>query len=309
MTGAAPIRAREVGRGVWPRILDLPAVRGNDGLRSFLVATWLGWQIESNWADPFLFAVYSIVRPIASVMILVVMYSVITRAAFQEPIFPYIYLGNALYILVGQIITGVSWAIIDDREHYRVAKHLYTAPINGYTYLFGRGVARLLIGAISVLITVGFGMVAFKLPIRPGSIDWPLLVLSTALGVVALAALGLMIGAWTMTMARHFWSVGEAVAGAMYLFTGAIFPLEVLPAWLRWIGFLFPVTYWLEAARRALLGPGMQGFKTFAGFTNSALLGILAAFTLVLLIGSVYSYRWALANAKEKGLLDMETGY
>ena len=137
-------------------------------------ATWLGWEIESNWADPFLFAVYSIVRPVASVLILVVMYSVITQGAFQEPIFPYIYLGNALYILVGQIITGVSWAIIDDREHYRVAKHLYTAPISGYTYLFGRGVARLIIGAISVIITVGFGMIVFKLPIRLGSIDWAL---------------------------------------------------------------------------------------------------------------------------------------
>ena len=43
------------------RILDLPLVRGNDALRTFVVATWLGWQIESNWADPFLFAVYSIV--------------------------------------------------------------------------------------------------------------------------------------------------------------------------------------------------------------------------------------------------------
>ena len=113
------------------RVLDASFVRRNDGLRSFAVATWLGWQIESNWADPFLFAIYSIVRPISSALILVVMYSVITGAAFQQPIFPYIYLGNALYMLVGQIITGVSWAIIDDREHYRMAKHLYTAPISG----------------------------------------------------------------------------------------------------------------------------------------------------------------------------------
>ena len=296
-------------RGLWLRVLDLPAVRRNDGLRSFLVATWLGWQIESNWADPFLFAIYSVVRPLASVLILVVMYSVITQGAFGQPIFPYIYLGNALYILVGQIITGVSWAIIDDREHYRVAKHLYTAPISGYTYLFGRGVARLIIGTISVGITVGFGMAVFKLPIRPAAVDWLQLVASTALGVASLAALGLIIGAWTMTMARHFWSVGEAVSGAMYLFTGAIFPLDILPAWLRWVGFIFPVTYWLEAARRALLGPGASGFKTFAAFSNAALLGILAAFTAALLTGSIFFYRWALDNAKEKGLLDMESGY
>lgn len=291
------------------RMLDFSVLRRSDSLRSFTVSAWLGWQIESNWADPFLFAIYSVVRPLASVMILVIMYSVITQGAFREPIFPYIYLGNALYILVGQIITGVSWAIIDDREHYRVAKHLYTAPISGYWYLFGRGVARLVIGTISVVITIGFGVVAFRIPVALRTVDWPLLLASTALGVASLAALGLIMGAWTMTMARHFWSVGEAVSAGMYLFTGAIFPLDILPAWLRWIGFLFPVTYWLEAARRALLGPGAAGFQTFAVVSNGALLGILVAFTAFLLVGSGYFYRWALHNSKEKGLLDMETGY
>lgn len=291
------------------RILDNSLVRRSDSLRSFLVATWLGWQIESNWADPFLFAIYSIARPLASALILVVMYSVITDGAFQEPIFPYIYIGNALYILVGMVITGVSWAIIDDREHYRVAKHLYTSPMNGYTYLFGRGVARLIIGTLSVMITIGFGIIAFDLPIRIGGIDWPLLLTSTALGVAAIAGLGLIMGAWTMTMARHFWSVGDAVAGAMYLFSGAIFPLDVLPVWLRWIGFLLPVTYWLEAARRALLGADFVGFETLDFLSNQALVAILAGFTVVLLTGSAYFYRWALHTSKEKGLLDMESGY
>lgn len=291
------------------RLLDLPVVQRSDALRSFVVAAWLGWQIESNWADPFLFAVYSIVRPLASVLILVVMYAVITDGAFQEPVFPYIYLGNALYILVGMVITGVSWAIIDDREHYRVAKHLYTAPLNGYTYLFGRGVARLIIGTVSVLITIGFGIIFFDLPIRLSTVDWPLLLVSTALGLAAIAGLGLIMGAWTMTMARHFWSVGDAVAGAMYLFSGAIFPLDILPTWLRWIGFLLPVTYWLEAARRALLGTTDMGFDTLASLSNQALLAILAGFTVVLLVASAYFYRWALHTAKEKGLVDMESGY
>jgi len=290
-------------------MLDTSLVRRNDGVRSFAVAAWLGWQIESNWADPFLFAIYSIVRPVASALILVVMYSVITDAAFGEPIFPYIYLGNALYILVGQIITGVSWAIIDDREHYRMAKHLYTAPISGYAYLFGRGIARIIIGSISVVITIVFGVVAFKLPVSLVQIDWTLLLFGLALGTVALASLGLLIGAWTMTMARHFWSVGEALAGGMYLFSGAIFPLDVLPAWLRWIGFLFPVTYWLELSRRALLGQAALGFPTFAGWSNAALLGVLAGFTVVLTLGSIRFYGWALNRAKDEGMLDMESSY
>ncbi len=291
------------------RILEIPFVRRSNALRSFVTATWLGWQIESNWADPFLFAIYSIARPVASVMILVVMYSVITDGAIHQPIFAYIYLGNALYILVGQVITGVSWTVIDDREHYRTDKQLHTMPMSHYAYLMGRGVARLLVGTISVIITITFGVIAFGLPINLLTVNWPLLLASTALGIVSLAGIGMIMGSTTMMLARHFWSIGEAVAGALYLFTGAIFPLETLPAWIRWFGFCLPVTYWLEVARRALLGVDVTGFPTLAGFSNAQLLGILAAFSVVLFVGSLFYYRWALHTAKEKGLIDMETSY
>jgi ABC-2 type transport system permease protein len=291
------------------RIMDLPLVRQSDGLRTFITASWLGWQIESNWADPLLFAIYSIARPLAGVMILVVMYSVVTGGAGPEPVFAYIYLGNALYILVGQVITGVSWAVISDREHYRTLRQLYTTPMNGYFYLMGRGVSKLIIAGISVLIVVGIGKIFFHLPLNFAAINWPLFFASTALGIISLAALGLILGSMTMMMARHFWSLGDAVAGGLYLFSGAIFPLDVLPAALRPIGFIFPVTYWLEAARRALLGPQAALFPTFARFSNASLVGILIVFGLVLIVFSSFFYRWSLHRAKEKGLIDMETAY
>lgn len=291
------------------RILDTPFVRRNTALRSFVVAAWLGWQIESNWADPFLFAIYSIARPIASALILVMMYNVITGGATDAPIFAYIYLGNALYILVSQVIDGVSWSVIDDREHYRTARQLYTMPLNHFFYLMGRGVARLIIGTISVVITIGFGVVVFKLPVTLRTINWPLFVGSTALGIISLAAIGLMMGALTLMLARHFWLIGEAISGGLYLFVGAIFPLDVLPIWLRPIGFALPVTYWLEAARRAMLGPGAAAFPTLAGLSNLELVGILAGFCVMLVFVAGLFYRWALRRAKHKGILDMETAY
>lgn len=290
-------------------LLDLPVVRRSDALRSFVTAAWLGWQIESNWADPFLFAIYSVARPVAGVMILVLMYSVIRPGATGEPLFAWIYLGNALYILVGMIITGVSWAVIDDREHYRTDKQLHTAPMDHYAYLYGRGVARLAIGTVSVLITIAFGIVVFDLPLHVTTTDWPLLATATVLGVGALAAVGIAMGSATMMMARHFWQVGEAVAGALFLFTGAIFPLETLPPWLRWIGFLLPVTYWLEAARRALLGPEAAGFPTLAAFDDGQLVLVLLGFALAGTLAARRAYDWALHQAKERGLIDITTSY
>ena len=106
------------------------------------MAAWLGWQIESNWADPFLFAIYSIIKPLSGAAILVVMFGLISKGNFNTPLFSYIYIGNAFYTYVSAVMTGVSWAVIDDREHYKTLKYMYIAPIPIPFYLFGRGVAR-----------------------------------------------------------------------------------------------------------------------------------------------------------------------
>ena len=54
-----------------------------ESYRTFRMATWLGWQVESNWTDPFLFAMYVILKPLATAAILVVMYSIITGILMQ----------------------------------------------------------------------------------------------------------------------------------------------------------------------------------------------------------------------------------
>jgi ABC-2 type transport system permease protein len=140
-------------------------------IRSLRIATWLGWQVESNWTDPFLFVGYSVLKPLASAAILVVMYAVITQGDFGSPIFAYIYLGNAFYIFVGQIMNGMSWTIIDDREHYKTIKYIYVAPVHFPTYLLGRAMARLLIASFSVLITVLMGVFFLHIRIDPASVN------------------------------------------------------------------------------------------------------------------------------------------
>lgn len=297
--------------GAVSEMTELTRTRQNIGeaWRTFWLAAWLGWQIESNWADPFLFAIYSIARPVASVLILVVMYSVVTGGETGRPIFAYIYLGNALYILVGRVINGVSWAVIDDREHYRTLKHLFSSPLHEYFYLLGRGVSQTVIGVLSVMIVIGLGTLAFDLPISLQSIDWGLLGISLALGVVALAAIGVILGSYTLTMGRHFWQLGETVSGAFYLFSGAIFPLEVLPPALRVIGFALPVTYWLELSRRALLPEAVLGFPTFARLADEQLVGILAGGAVALVVLSVLIFRWKMHVAKARGMIDLETTY
>ena len=277
--------------------------------RSFKNAAWLGWQIESNWTDPFLFAIYSIIKPISSAAILVVMYSIITQGDFESPIFPYIYLGNAFYIYVGAVMAGISWAIIDDREHYKTLKYMYVAPIHIPTYLFGRGVAKFLVGTISVIVTILFGVLFLHVVIVPSEVNWLLFFVSLMVGVIMLAMMGLLLAGVTLLIAHHVWFLGEAVAGALYLFSGAIFPLEVLPPFLRWIGYLIPITYWLELLRRSLVGSVAEAFPTFENLSNMQLLGILLGLTAVFAVLGIYIFRSCEHRARERGLIDMVSNY
>lgn len=277
--------------------------------RSFRLAAWLGWQIESNWADPFLFAIYSLVKPVSGAAILVIMYSVITGGDFASPLFPYIYLGNAFYIYVGQVMTGISWAVIDDREHYKTLKYIYVAPINFQTYLLGRGVARFIIASISVFVVIVFGGLFLGLRIDLTAVNWGLFFASLLLGVIMLATLGLILAGMMLLLVHHMWGLGEAVAGALYLFSGAIFPLEVLPPFLRWIGYLMPLTYWLELLRRSLVGSVAEAFPTLSQYSNIQLFGVLIGLTVIFGLLSLIVFRVCEHQARERGVIDVVTNY
>jgi ABC-2 type transport system permease protein len=277
--------------------------------RSFKTAAWLGWVIESNWTDPFLFAVYSIVKPLSGAAILVIMYSIITQGDFENALFPYIYLGNAFYIYVGAVMTGVSWAVVDDRELYKTLKYMYIAPINIPIYLLGRGGARFIVGSVAVLITILTGVLFLNLKINLAEVNWSLFLISLVLGIVMLAMLGLLLAGLTLITARHEGFIGEAVAAALYIFSGAVFPISALPTWLQPVGYIMPTTYWLELLRRSLIGNVAEVFPTLAGFSDLQILGIMLGLSFLFGLISLWVFKICDFIAREQGLIDRTTNY
>lgn len=277
--------------------------------RTFKTAAWLGWQIESNWADPLVFFVFSVLKPVSSVLILVFMYNVVAQSGPGDPIFAFIYLGNSFYIYVAAVMAGASYSILDDRERYRTLKYIYIAPLSVPVYLVGRAVARFVIGTIAVTVTIGAGVLFFGLPISALRADWPLFGLSMLIGLTAIVAMGIMLGSWTLTLRTEPWGVGEAVSAALYLFSGAIFPIDILPAWLQPIGRALPLSYWLELVRRSLLGEGAAAFSTFAALSNGQLLLILSGMSAGLILLAGLTFRHFDRVARERGLIDVVSNF
>ena len=281
--------------------------RAKENIQTRKTAGKLGWAMESNWTDPFLFAIYSIVRPLASSLILVVMYYVVTRGKTGMDLFAYIYVGNAFFMYVINVLFGVSWVIHEDRDHYQMIRYIYIAPIRMYYYLFGRGIAKMILTTVAVIITIGFGMLVLKIPVNLLTVNYPLLIFSVAAGIFIITCLGILLAGVSMVTAHHSYALTEGMSGLFYLACGAIYPIDILPVWLQYISRALPLTYWLELVRRAVLGKSVS--STLGGYSDFQLILIMAVTTLALALFSHWIYRSIEYIARKYGKIDQLTSY
>lgn len=270
---------------------------------------WLQWQIESNWTDPFVFAIYTLLRPLSSAFTLVFMYTVVNRGDFENPYFLCLFIGSAFYLLAGAVFNGVSWGIIDDREHHKTLKYICISPTHLPLFLAGRGISNYLLAAISVIITMAAGILFLDVKIPLGNIDLFLFPVSIILGLISLIALGLLLGALSLLMAHHTWLVGDILAGSLFLFSGTIFPIDILPKGAMYFSFILPLSWWIELTRRALIGDGAHAFSTFSAYEDSHILWGLMATTALWWLASALIFPFCFNKAREKGWLDLSSNY
>jgi ABC-2 type transport system permease protein len=289
-----------------------------DAWRSFGTAAKIGWQTESNWTDPLLFFIYSVAKPLAAVAILLVMLAVVSGGNPDPGFRAFVVVGSAMWGLVLGGMAGLAWSLLDDRERYRMLKYLYLSPNALLVLLLGRGAARLAIAVMGALITLGVGVAFLGVGFDLGRVDWLLLVPSLALGFVSIVALGIVLAAICMQTRQESWSYPDAVAGAMFLVVGAVFPLAVLPQAVQVAGLMVPLTWWLEGVRQALVPGSLSSIGgtgsvwaqltgTIVPGSGAILLGLLVT-TVVTTLGALAAYRWSEHRAKERGLLDQTTG-
>jgi ABC-2 type transport system permease protein len=281
------------------------AVRGvtlADAWRSFRTAIGLGWAIEANWSDPFLFAVYTLAKPLAAAGILIVMFQVITQGANTE-FLQFLIVGSALWNVVFGVMAGLVQSILEDRERYRMLKYVVVTPSSLFPFLLGRSLARVIVSFVAVTLTLLVGIIFLGVELRPNLL---ILVPATVIGVLAVIGLGIFMAGWCLQLRQEAWHYPEAIAGALYLVSGAIFPIDVLPGILHPIAYATPTTWWLEASRRGLLGHGSPG--AIGGLPDAVVMLFLVVSTAITIPLALAAFGWFMRRARQAGVLDMVTG-
>jgi ABC-2 type transport system permease protein len=279
--------------------------------RRFFDATsggfWIGWKIESNWTDAFKFMTYQIARPIGGALILVFMYYAVAGGR-RGAVLGFFVVGTAFWPLVLGGVQSTVRGVLEDREAFRTVKYIYTAPIPYPAYMLGRalaGLAAMGSAAVAVTLAVGDLFLGVGIHYSPGSIG--LVVLATAIGIIGILALGIISVAAAFSTTHEAWQMPEALSAALYLICGAIFPLTVLPAALRAVGAMFPLTWWLEAVRRALLEPAAP--RSFPWASDGYVYAMLVVTSIGATVVAALVFTAAERRARKLGTLDLETSF
>ncbi len=277
---------------------------------TFKTAAWLGWEMDSNWTEPWLFVVYSVIKPVAGAFILVLMYLVFTIIGrVQSPaLFDFMYVGNAFFIFVGTTLLGTFQVIQSDREWYQTIRYVYISPISFYVYILGRAASKIAVATFAVVITLLFGFLFLGVHLQLTLDEVPLLMVSLALGLFVLLAIGVTLAGCTFLMARHTQGLAEAIPGLFYVFCGVLFPLSILPGWIQPVGRAIPLTYWFDITRRILLASSSIN-TGLGGYSDVGIMALLLVSSILFFLLSVGVFRLGEHLARKAGKIDMLTSY
>jgi ABC-2 type transport system permease protein len=152
------------------------------------------------------------------------------------------------YGVVSTAFAGLAIFMVLRRES-GILKRVRATPLPGATYLAAVLAATLVAYALNAacMIAIGRGLFSVPAPDR-----WLSLVLVLLLGAVAFAALGL-----AMTTVVHSAEGASATVNAVYLpmvlISGSFFSPHSFPAFIRYIGALLPLTYFIRLTRDVML--------------------------------------------------------
>ncbi|MBK8558438.1 ABC transporter permease [Candidatus Amarobacter glycogenicus] len=187
------------------------------------------------------------------------------------------------YLVAGAVVmTSVFSSTFSSASYYRdrdsgVLRLLLSAPVHPRVLLLGKSLAALAIGVVQA-------MAVLLLAAPFVDFEWQYgLVAGLFVSLAAVVLVNLMLTGLAQALASRiqtmqgFHLLMNLALFPLLFFSGAFFPIDGLPAWLRVLAFVNPLTYAVDALELAVYA---SGDATFIGLgVDFAVLAVLAAGT------------------------------
>jgi ABC-2 type transport system permease protein len=206
------------------------------------------------------------------------------RASFRPAGMPdgmnyaqYFYPGVIVLVLLFTAIFATISTVEDRREGF--LQGVLVAPVSRSTVVFGQAIGGTTLALVQGII---FLMLA---PLAGIHLNFEAIIVTTVMmGVIAFAltSIGLVI-AWRIESTQGFHAIMNLILIPIWLLSGAFFPADGAPFWLRWTMRLNPLTYGMTALRRGLYLGEPSSFCAYTHFKPSAAIAVAFAAAAFLL--------------------------
>jgi ABC-2 type transport system permease protein len=157
----------------------------------------------------------------------------------------------AAFGLISACYTNIAISVVFAREG-GILKRLRGTPLPARSYLTARVLHATFVGFLLVAITVIFGRLVYHAYL-PGAADALLFVLTLLIGAGCFAAIGLAVSGIVPNEDAGPPIVNAIILPLLFL-SGIFVASQNPPAWVNWVGRIFPVKHLVDAMRASYLG-------------------------------------------------------
>jgi ABC-2 type transport system permease protein len=155
-------------------------------------------------------------------------------------------------------MTGLAGSISRERE-LGTLDGIISAPISRLSIILGKSLAQVVRGLLQALLTLLLTVALFGVVVHG---NYGLLALLLLLTVFSFIGIGIMVSALASQQETAM-TIMMTLTFPMLFLSGALFPVQQMPAVMQWISKGLPLTYAVEALRKCVvLGTGISGMMT-----------------------------------------------
>lgn len=172
-------------------------------------------------------------------------------------------------LLFAATMSGAS--VIWDKE-FGFLKEVLVAPVNRFSIILGRSLGGMTTAIIQALIIMA---IAVAMGVKISSISGFLLaIVFMILTCATFTGFGLIL-ATKLGDTEGFMAIMNLIILPIFFLSGAFFPLQAMPSWLRYIMYIDPLTYGVDGLRGTLIG--ISTFPLWLDFVVLLVLSIALA--------------------------------
>ncbi len=219
--------------------------------RVFFSSAIFSFKAQFSWLYPPMWLAMKLIMSLSQMSFFVfVGQFLITSGSAQVDIVSYIAIGNALQLLSWNTVFSVINITSHDKWDGTLPLVLAT-PAHRFPLFVGRAMMHMFDGMLSVAISFIYAVFLFGVDF--GSTNILALLIVVFLTAFSMTGFGLLIGGFSFYF-RDPLVFANIFTFILLIFCGVNFPVEDLPQPLQPISYIFPLTYGINAGRKAITG-------------------------------------------------------